>query len=73
MLSAGMMSQAIASKTKSIVGVDISPGSVEQYNLRVSNQGIEPDEMKAVATELKGVEGELENAKFDVVVVRIFS
>jgi SAM-dependent methyltransferase len=53
------------------VGVDISEGMVNQYNYRVSNQGIAPDEMKAVCVELKGEEGELGDAKFDVIVVRL--
>jgi hypothetical protein len=42
---------------------------VDQYNRRVWNLGISPDEMKAVCVQLQGVEGELDNAKFDVIVV----
>ena len=33
---------------KSIVGVDISQGAVDQYNAQASNQGLAPEEMKAV-------------------------
>jgi hypothetical protein len=42
---------------------------VDQYNTRVQNQGIPYDEMKAICVELKGEEGELDGAKFDVIVV----
>ncbi|EPQ50567.1 S-adenosyl-L-methionine-dependent methyltransferase [Gloeophyllum trabeum ATCC 11539] len=64
----GLISRNLAPHTKSIVGVDISQGMVDQYNLRVSNQGIPPEEMKAVRAELKGDDNELGGAKFDVVV-----
>lgn len=43
---------------------------VNQFNKRVENQGITPDEMRAVCIELNGEEGELDGAKFDVIVVR---
>lgn len=42
---------------------------VDQYNLRVFNQGIPPEEMHAVCAELEGKEGELRGQKFDVIVV----
>lgn len=67
----GLISRELAPFSKQILGVDISQGMVDQYNLRVANQGIPSEEMKAVATELKGEQGELENRKFDVVVVSI--
>lgn len=54
---------------KSIVGVDISQGVVDQYNLRASNQGLEPTEMKAIRAELKGEDTELDGTKFDIIVV----
>ncbi|EGN96300.1 hypothetical protein SERLA73DRAFT_141641 [Serpula lacrymans var. lacrymans S7.3] len=41
---------------------------VDQYNQSVANQGLAPEEMKAVCVELKGEEGELDGAKFDVIV-----
>lgn len=68
----GLMSRKLSPDVKSIMGVDISQGMVAQYNLRVSNQGIDPDEMKALCVELKGEVGELEDRKFHVVVVRSF-
>jgi len=64
----GLISRELAAYSKAIVGVDISQARVDQYNTRVQNQGITPDEMKAVCLELKGEEGELDGAKFDVVV-----
>jgi 2-polyprenyl-3-methyl-5-hydroxy-6-metoxy-1,4-benzoquinol methylase len=69
-LSTGLISRELAPHTKSIVGVDISQGMVDQFNTRVENQGIPSEEMKAVCVELKGQEGELDGAKFDVIVVR---
>jgi tRNA/tmRNA/rRNA uracil-C5-methylase (TrmA/RlmC/RlmD family) len=68
----GLISQALAPYCKKIVGVDISPGTVEYYNTRVQNQGISDEEMKAVCVDLKGEEGELEGIKFDIVVVSSF-
>ena len=43
---------------------------VEQYNTRVHNQGISSDEMRAVCVRLQGAPGELDDERFDVVVVR---
>lgn len=42
---------------------------VDHYNQKVSDQGILPEEMKAVCTELKGGEEELDGLKFDVITV----
>jgi hypothetical protein len=42
---------------------------VDQFNKRVEYQGIPPEEMQAVCAELKGEPGELDNERFDVVVV----
>lgn len=67
----GMLSRELAPYSKSIVGVDVSKDSVAEYNRRVENQGIAPEEMRAIAVELKGEEGELDNMKFDVAVVTL--
>ncbi|EIW60962.1 S-adenosyl-L-methionine-dependent methyltransferase [Trametes versicolor FP-101664 SS1] len=64
----GLLSQALCPHVKSIVGVDISQASVDAYNAQASNQGLEPTEMRAVCAELTGAPGELDDAKFDVVV-----
>ncbi|CAE6514580.1 unnamed protein product [Rhizoctonia solani] len=48
----GLVSQGLAPHTKTLIGVDISSKSVEYFNGRVANQGIPPDEMKAICTEL---------------------
>ena len=45
---------------------------VDRYNLSVSNQGIQPAEMRAVCAELRGRDEELEELgglKFDVITV----
>lgn len=68
----GLISRELCPYVKSILGVDISQGMVDQYNLRVSNQGIPPEEMRAIRYELKGEDTELEGKKFDVIVVSIF-
>ncbi|KAF5386915.1 hypothetical protein D9615_002001 [Tricholomella constricta] len=64
----GLVSRELALYAKRIIGVDISQGMVDQFNLRVSNQGISPEEMQAVCVELKGEPGELGDEKFDVIV-----
>ncbi|KZT11148.1 S-adenosyl-L-methionine-dependent methyltransferase [Laetiporus sulphureus 93-53] len=64
----GLVSRELCPYVKSIVGVDISDGMVDQFNLRVSQQGLTPEEMKAVCVELKGEEHELDGQKFDVIV-----
>ncbi|KAI0628798.1 S-adenosyl-L-methionine-dependent methyltransferase [Trametes polyzona] len=64
----GLLSQALCPHVKSIVGVDISQASVDQYNAQASNQGLEPEEMRAVCGELTGAPGELDGARFDLVV-----
>lgn len=69
--SVGLISRELVAHCKSIVGVDISEGMVNQYNLRTHNQGLTPEEMKAVCIELKGTDDELDRAKFDVIVVRV--
>lgn len=65
----GLISKELAPYAKSIVGVDISQGVVDRYNLGVSNQGILPEEMRAVCAELKGRDEELDGLKFDVITV----
>ncbi|KAI5117257.1 hypothetical protein M0805_006420 [Coniferiporia weirii] len=64
----GLISRELAPYTKKIVGADISQGMVDQYNLRVSNQGIPSDEMCAIRVELTETDDELGGQKFDVVV-----
>lgn len=61
----------MAPHCKKIVGVDISQGMVDWYNMRVGNQGIDSQEMKAICVELKGTEDELDGTKFDIVIVSL--
>ncbi|THH30816.1 hypothetical protein EUX98_g3368 [Antrodiella citrinella] len=67
----GLVSRELCAYVKSIVGVDISQGMVDRYNVRVANQGIPPEEMRAVKVELKGDGSELDGARFDVIIVSI--
>ncbi|CCM04533.1 uncharacterized protein FIBRA_06714 [Fibroporia radiculosa] len=64
----GLTSRELCPYVKSVVGVDISSGMVEQFNLKASNQGLAPEEMKALCIELKGSDDELDGQKFDVIV-----
>lgn len=65
----GLISRELCPYVKSIVGVDISRGMVDQFNLRAFNQGIPPEEMKAVCFDLKREAHELCGTKFNVIVV----
>jgi SAM-dependent methyltransferase len=69
----GLLSQALAPHTRTLIGVDISPKSVAYYNERVANQGISKDEMRAVCVELseRGAEevDAFDGVEFDVIVV----
>ena len=55
---------------KTVVGVDISQAAVDRYNAQAANQGLEPEEMRAICADLQGGPGELDGLKFDIVVVR---
>ncbi|KIL60983.1 hypothetical protein M378DRAFT_167488 [Amanita muscaria Koide BX008] len=53
---------------KTIIGVDISQGMVDQYNLRVQRESIPPEKMRAVRAEFEGKVEELDDMKFDVII-----
>lgn len=65
-----MVSQALQPHVKHVVGVDISQGSVDVYNQQAEENGI-ASEIKAVCANLQGQPGELYDAKFDLIVVRV--
>lgn len=62
------MSRLLAPHVHEIIGVDISQGMVDYYNQRVFNQGIPPEEMRAVCAELTGADTDLDGKKFDIIV-----
>ncbi|OBZ75916.1 hypothetical protein A0H81_04916, partial [Grifola frondosa] len=64
----GLISRELCPYVKSIVGVDISQGMVDQFNLRVANQGLAPEEMRAECVTLTASAHELGGARFDVIV-----
>ncbi|KAF8626033.1 hypothetical protein AX15_005123 [Amanita polypyramis BW_CC] len=64
----GLISSELLPHVKSIIGVDISQGMVNHYNKGVQDGGIPTEKMRAVCRELEGKEGELDGAKFDVIV-----
>ena len=67
----GLISRGLCPYAKSILGVDISQGMVDQFNSKASREGIPSRRMSAVRGELKGVGGELGGQKFDVIVVSL--
>ncbi|EKM83148.1 hypothetical protein AGABI1DRAFT_69361 [Agaricus bisporus var. burnettii JB137-S8] len=68
----GHLSRELVPYVKSIVGVDISQRMVDEYNRRSLNQGIEPEEMRAIQADilLSSTSSELQEMKgtYDVVV-----
>ncbi|KAJ8082130.1 hypothetical protein PM082_007977 [Marasmius tenuissimus] len=64
----GLVSNELIQHAKSLVGVDISEGMITQFRNRFEKQGLPSDKVKGVCQELKGEDGELDGAKFDVVV-----
>jgi len=64
----GLISRGLVPNVKSIVGVDISQGMVDQYNQRVEKEVIPAHKMKAIRAELKGESSELDGAKFDLAI-----
>ncbi|KAK0205512.1 S-adenosyl-L-methionine-dependent methyltransferase [Desarmillaria ectypa] len=63
----GLLEKDLVAHCKSIQGVDISQGMVDQYNKRAETLGV-TSKMSAIVAELKGVPEELEGRKFDVVI-----
>ncbi|KAJ7348928.1 S-adenosyl-L-methionine-dependent methyltransferase [Mycena albidolilacea] len=63
----GIVARSIAPHCKTLIGVDISQGMVDEFNTGVQDHGIPVEKMRAVRVELKGEETELEGIKFDVV------
>ncbi|KIJ43976.1 hypothetical protein M422DRAFT_60163 [Sphaerobolus stellatus SS14] len=64
----GALSQRLAPYSKSIVGIDIDPSVVEQYNAKILDQGISPEEMRALCVNLSETSSELQGQLFDVIV-----
>ncbi|KAF7359141.1 Methyltransf-25 domain-containing protein [Mycena sanguinolenta] len=63
----GIVARGIAPHCKTLLGVDISQGMVDEFNKGAENHGISTEKMRAVRMELKGEDTELEGIKFDVV------
>ncbi|KAJ7042056.1 S-adenosyl-L-methionine-dependent methyltransferase [Mycena alexandri] len=64
----GIVARGLAPHCKSLLGVDISQGMVDEFNKGIQNHGIPIEQMRAVRADLKGEESELEGIRFDVVV-----
>ncbi|SJL10657.1 uncharacterized protein ARMOST_14048 [Armillaria ostoyae] len=62
----GLLETTFITHCKSIQGVNISQGMVDQYNKRAETLGV-TSKMSAMAYELKGLPEELEGRKFDVI------
>ncbi|KAJ6497095.1 S-adenosyl-L-methionine-dependent methyltransferase [Mycena vitilis] len=63
----GVVARRLAPHCKTLVGVDISQGMVDEFNKGAQNHGIPNEQMRAMRADLKGDEAELEGMKFDVV------
>ncbi|KAJ6546828.1 S-adenosyl-L-methionine-dependent methyltransferase [Mycena capillaripes] len=63
----GIIARGLAPHCKTLIGVDISQGMVDEFNKGVQNHGISTEHMSAVRAELKGEDTELDGIKFDVV------
>ncbi|TEB31439.1 hexaprenyldihydroxybenzoate methyltransferase [Coprinellus micaceus] len=68
----GLLSQHLAPHAKSVVGVDISRGMVDLYNQTARNQGLLPDELRAVCVDILDAPGSqpqdpFNGQRFDVV------
>ena len=65
----GNVSRYLCQHVKTVVGVDISQAAVDRYNAQAANQGLEPDEMRAICADLQGKPCELDGLNFDIIVV----
>ncbi|KAJ7184498.1 S-adenosyl-L-methionine-dependent methyltransferase [Mycena filopes] len=63
----GIVARGLRQHCKTLLGVDISQGMVDEFNKGVENNGISSEQMRAVRADLKGDESELDGLKFDVV------
>ncbi|KAF7971463.1 hypothetical protein HWV62_21044 [Athelia sp. TMB] len=64
----GIISRQLVSSTRRIIGVDISDAMVRRYNLRADWQGLAPEEMHAICTDLEHSPEGLDGERFDVIV-----
>ena len=65
-----MVSGNLAPYVRSILGVDISQGVVDLFNKRFADKDADQNRFRAIRAELKGDDGELDNEKFHVIIVR---
>ncbi|KAK7035886.1 S-adenosyl-L-methionine-dependent methyltransferase [Favolaschia claudopus] len=63
----GIVARSIVPHCKTYIGVDISQGMVDQFTKGAEAHGIPTEKMRAIRTELKGEDHELDGIKFDVV------
>jgi predicted methyltransferase len=52
------------------LGVDISEGMIKKFDELIEDEGLK--NTRTVVTELKGADGELNNARFDVIIVSYY-
>ncbi|KIK59067.1 hypothetical protein GYMLUDRAFT_227463 [Collybiopsis luxurians FD-317 M1] len=62
----GLTTRSYVPYVKSVLGVDISQRMLDQYTKQAIEKGF-ADKMSCICTELKGAEGELDGAQFDVI------
>lgn len=62
--------EAVRTESGSSLKISLTSSQVDVYNTRANQQGIPPEEMRAVRAVLGDNDDELDGAKFDVVIVR---
>lgn len=68
-ITLGVLARELIPYTKRIVGVDISPGVIDKFNSNSRHLGLPTEKIQGHCVKLKGKEGELDNQKFDVILV----
>ena len=65
----GLVTRELVPYVKNIIGVDISSGSIDKFNENVVKHQLPESKIQGKCLELKGQEGELNDQKFDVILV----
>ncbi|KAK2464119.1 hypothetical protein APHAL10511_003867 [Amanita phalloides] len=63
----GLIARELVPHVKSILGVDISQGMLDEFERLTRDNNVLPEKMHAVRCDLEGKEGELDGTKFDVI------
>ncbi|KAJ7144936.1 S-adenosyl-L-methionine-dependent methyltransferase [Mycena crocata] len=64
----GIVSRRLAPHCKTLLGVDISQGMVDEFNKGVQSHSLNTEQIRALRAELKGEDTELDGMKFDIII-----